>query len=132
MDYGRVVRQHFRAPRGPGVVLSADSQQIEGEAEDRTLNVWVRFQVETTQGVVGAARMEVYGCPHTIAAASWVAERLPGCEAGALGAVDAHELLRTVGAPAEKLGKMLLIEDALRRCWERAQALRVGVKEEGI
>jgi len=118
MDYGSVVRQHFRSPRGVVVAMP----QVLGEAEDRTLNVWVRFQVEMADGVIGAARFEVYGCPHTIAAASCVAERLPGRPVAALREVDAHELLQAVDGPIEKLGKMLLIEDALERCWEQAES----------
>ena len=31
-----------------------------GEAEDRTLHVWVRFQLQVIDGVVKAARFQVY------------------------------------------------------------------------
>lgn len=132
MDYGSVVRQHFRAPRGAGVSAPGVWRFVSGEAEDRTLNVWVRFRVEMADGVIGEARIEVYGCPHTIAAASCVAERLPGSEPGALRAVDARELLRTVAAPIEKLGKLLLIEDALARCAEQVEGGGAAFKEERV
>jgi NifU-like protein involved in Fe-S cluster formation len=130
MDYGSTVRQHFRSPRGAGAAVPAAVEWVAGAAEDRTLNVWVRFQVELSNGVIGAARFQVYGCPHTIAAASCVAEGLGGRSVEALRAIDAHELLGVVGAPIEKLGKMLLIEDALAGCYEQLE--RTLIKEERI
>jgi NifU-like protein involved in Fe-S cluster formation len=116
MDYGPVVRQHFSSPCGAGLLEQGSAGLAAGEAADRTLNVWVRFQVETAGGVIRRARFQAFGCPHTLAAASWVVGWLEGRESTALVAVDARELLRIVEAPVEKLGRLLLIEDALVRC----------------
>ena len=92
---------------------------VSGEAEDRTLNVWVRFQLQVLKGAIHTVRYNVYGCPHTIAAAEWTAEWLEGRPARALGELSMRDRLETLGVPVEKLGKLLLMEDALAECRRR-------------
>ena len=92
---------------------------VSGEAEDRSLNVWVRFQLRVAEGEVRAVRYNVYGCPHTVAAAEWTAEWLEGRPARALDELSMRNCLDTLGIPVEKLGKLLLIEDALVACRRR-------------
>jgi NifU-like protein involved in Fe-S cluster formation len=89
---------------------------VSGEAEDRTLGVWVRFQLQVGDGVIRAARFAAFGCPHTIAAADYAAERLEGARASELEAVDVRTIQLELGVPVEKLGKLLRIEDALAAC----------------
>jgi hypothetical protein len=66
----------------------------------------------------------VYGCPHTLAAAQRLAQRLRGRPLSLLEAGTPEEWRVAVGAPVEKLGRMLIIEDALsalssmRRPWQ--------------
>jgi len=51
-----------------------------------------------------------------MAAASRFAESLPGQPLTALHDFDPHELQRALDVPAEKLGRLLVIEDAVRAC----------------
>jgi NifU-like protein involved in Fe-S cluster formation len=92
---------------------------VEGEAGDRSLNVWVRFQVQVTDERIQAVRFQVFGCPHTVAAASWVAEWLDGKAADALTRLDVREVSQVLSVPLEKMGKLLRIEDALAQCARR-------------
>jgi hypothetical protein len=92
---------------------------VAAEAEDRMLNVWVRFEVELSQGIIREAAFQVFGCPHTVAAAGWVADALRGRPAEALAQLDIQQVRRALGVPTEKLGKLLRIEDAVLGCWER-------------
>jgi hypothetical protein len=62
---------------------------------------------------VVACRYEVRGCPHTVAAAALVAGRLPGRELAGLD-VDPAALARELEAPAAKLGRIFVIQDAVR------------------
>jgi hypothetical protein len=55
----------------------------------------------------------VFGCPETIAMCSLLCERLPGQAMDALAVGSPEEWRREVDAPVEKLGKALMIEDAL-------------------
>lgn len=118
MDYDSQVRQRFLAAHRAGP-LNGISGLVSGEAEDRTLNVWVRFQLRILHGAIHTVRYNVYGCPHTVAAAEWIAERLEGRPAGALDELSMRECLEILGVPVEKLGKLLLLEDALAACRSR-------------
>jgi NifU-like protein involved in Fe-S cluster formation len=105
---------------------------VESEAEDRTLNVWVRFRVGVSGGVVVSVEPEVFGCPHTIAAASWAADWLRGGPAERLGRLDIQSMRRALEVPTEKLGKLLRIEDALAGCWARLEnSAGEGARKEG-
>lgn len=84
-----------------------------GEAGAERLGAWVRFAVRVEQGVVQEAQVQVYGCPHTAAACQLLRARLPGRPLAALEPGTPEEWRKTVHAPVEKLGRMLIIEDAL-------------------
>jgi NifU-like protein involved in Fe-S cluster formation len=116
MDYSSEVAQRFRSAQRAGTLAPEARSIVSGEAEDRSLNVWVRFFVRAGGGRIEAVRYEVFGCPHTIAAAAAAAEWLEGRDAGALDEWSARVAARTLEVPTEKLGKLLRIEDALRAC----------------
>ncbi|HEY5624419.1 MAG TPA: iron-sulfur cluster assembly scaffold protein [Gammaproteobacteria bacterium] len=116
MDYSLEVQERFRSSEGAGEFAEGAPGVVTGEAEDRTLNVWFRFQIEFAGSAIRTVKYRVFGCPHSIAAAAWVADALPGSEVEALDELDTHGLLRRLDAPIEKLGKLLVLEDALRRC----------------
>jgi cysteine desulfurase len=84
-----------------------------GEAGELRLGTWVRFSARVREGVVEDSRVQVYGCPHTHAAAQRLAQRLRGRPLSLLEAGTPEEWRVAVGAPVEKLGRMLIIEDAL-------------------
>jgi NifU-like protein involved in Fe-S cluster formation len=116
MHYSAEVRRRWAAAR-PAVQAAGDLPGIvRGEAEDRALNVWVRFQIEARAGRVCAVSFEVFGCPHTVAAASWLAEHLQGKPLERLTRWNAHELAAALEIPIEKIGKLLVLEDALGAC----------------
>lgn len=83
-----------------------------GEAGAARLGTWVRISLDVRAGVVAAARAQYYGCPHVAAACGLLERRLLGQQAAApMGTPD--EWRRSVDAPVEKLGRFLIIEDAL-------------------
>lgn len=116
MEYGSEVLRLFAAPSLSGELPRGAPGLASGEAEDRALQVWVRFQLEVTDGVVRRARYSVFGCPHTVAVAQRAAERLEGQPVGAIAVLDVAAIGRELDVPAEKLGKLLRIEDALAAC----------------
>ncbi len=119
MDYDSGVRQRFLSAHRAGPLSDGTSGRVSGEAEDRTLNVWVRFELKVLNGAMHAVRYNVYGCPHTVAAAEWTAEWLEGRPVGALDELSMRNCIEVLGAPVEKLGKLLLLEDALAACRRR-------------
>ncbi len=63
-------------------------------------------------------QFEAYGCPHCIAAASWTTERLAGSRIEALAQWDWHPVAQALEIPAEKRGRMLILQDAVKRLAE--------------
>ena len=116
MEYSPEVVRRFDSTRRAGELRTGLPGLVSGEAEDRTLGVWVRFQLQLNDGIVRAARFAAFGCPHTIAAADWAAERLEGARVAEIQALDVRAIQRELGLPVEKLGKLLRIEDALAAC----------------
>jgi NifU-like protein involved in Fe-S cluster formation len=117
MEYSPAVMRHFEAPSRARELPHDAPGLVSGEAEDRTLHVWVRFQLQLIDGVVRAAVFQVFGCPHTVAAASVVADWLEGRSVEAARRLDVREICAPLGVPVEKLGKLLRIEDAVATCW---------------
>lgn len=117
MEYSPAVVRHFDAPERARELPPGTPGLVAGEAEDRTLNVWVRFTLGIEGGVIRAAGFQAFGCPHTVAAASIVADWLEGRSVEAARRVDVKALCAELAVPVEKLGKLLRIEDALDACW---------------
>ncbi len=84
-----------------------------GEAGAERLGAWVRFAVRVEADVIRQAEAQCYGCPHTAAACSLLCEQMRGQTLHfiELGTPDLWR--QAVQAPIEKLGRMLIIEDAL-------------------
>lgn len=91
----------------------APDGRILGEAGAERLGTWVRFAARVDAGQVMDASVQVFGCPHVAAACRHVLDRIRGQPLGALAAGTPEEWRVNVGAPVEKLGAMLIIEDAL-------------------
>jgi cysteine desulfurase len=79
----------------------------------------VRFYLEVAEDSVKEARFEAWGCPHTLAVASWITGQLPGRARGSLVPGEPEAWRARLGVPFEKLGRLLVIEDALRDCVQR-------------
>jgi len=116
MEYSPEVVRRFDSARRAGELKTGLVSLVSGEAEDRTLGVWVRFQLQVNDGIVRAARFAAFGCPHTVAAADCAAERVEGARVAELPALDMRTIQRELEVPVEKLGKLLRIEDALAAC----------------
>jgi NifU-like protein involved in Fe-S cluster formation len=74
---------------------------------------------------VTEVRFQAFGCPHTIAAASWLAEHLKGRPLDRAIPVPILELARILEAPTEKRGRLLVVEDALHAALAQAQKRKV-------
>jgi hypothetical protein len=101
---------------------------IAGEAGSPEQGTWVRFHLQLAGTIVKDARFQVLGCPHTMDTVAWLCEQLPGRSREALlpGTPPEWAALRAV--PVEKLGRLLIVEDALLAC-PRAlgvRALNIG------
>lgn len=95
---------------GPG------ARVIAGEAGSREEGTWIRFQLLVAGHSVKEARFKAFACPHTVNVVAWLCDQLPGRERTALQPGTPAEWARARGVPREKLGRLLVVEDAMRDC----------------
>ncbi len=110
--YSEVVRRLFEALPAAGPLPDGAGLPVAGEAVALDRGAWVRFEARVLRGRYVACSFRAWGCPHVLAAAARTAVRLSGSSVGGEGACDARELIEALGAPVEKLGRFLVVEDA--------------------
>jgi len=89
---------------------------VSGEAGGPGEETWVRFHLLIERGVVKDARVQAFGCPHTLDVAGWLAREVRGRARGALMPGKPADWAASRSVPVEKLGRLLTIEDALHAC----------------
>jgi hypothetical protein len=90
----------------------------QGEAGKQAHGTWVRFALRRVGPRVAQVRYQAYGCPHTLAVCEWLAREL---EAGRIASLSgAQHWSQVLGVPITKLGRLLVVEDALRATFEAA------------
>lgn len=116
LDYSGEVRHRFETAPRHGRVLAAPSERLSGGAGDAGRGVRVEFEARVRGSRIVECRFRAYGCPHVIAAASWVAEQAEGRLIGDTAWLDPRQLAELLEAPPHKLGSLLVVEDAFRAC----------------
>ncbi len=115
VDYSPLVRERFNrlsyaASPDEAAVASGSAGRIERGAAVELL-AWCDGRDRLAR-----VRFRAFGCPALLAAADLAAERLEGQPSAALGRIDPRALASALALPAEKLGRVLLIEDAAQAC----------------
>ena len=126
MNYNDITRHYFCEEERVGSLAGPDV--IRGSAGSRAGGTWVQFDLEWQRsdpavgigaraGAAGRritnARFLAFGCPHTIAVAAWLVERAVVAAYAGVGLPEAVPLIaRRFAVPTEKLGRLLLVEDA--------------------
>jgi hypothetical protein len=108
------------APRPPEFPLGGAPADVrQGCAGKQAEGTRVLFELritpdESSGGIVKSARFSAYGCPHTVAVTAWICEVLEGrrLDAGLPGGPT--DWAEKFEVPVEKLGRLLIVEDALR------------------
>jgi hypothetical protein len=95
---------------------AAPAPQVSGEAGGPGKDSWVRFQLTVAGDTVKNARLQIFACPHTTDVATWLCTQLPGRMRKALIPGTPADWAEARGVPAAKLGRLLVVEDALREC----------------
>jgi NifU-like protein involved in Fe-S cluster formation len=113
------IRELFGALEHAGEVAgdageAAGARVVGGEAGREELGTRVRFALRIADQQVLEVRYRAYGCPHTLATCEWLARRLEGRRLDALGLDGPLQWAQRLSVPEAKLGRLLVIEDALR------------------
>ncbi len=111
--YSARVRALFAELPNAGPLPAPAGPVAAGEAIALDRGAWVRFEARCEDGRIAECRFRAWGCPHTLAASALAASRLSGASLAVARAIDATGLARELDAPAEKLGRLLVVEDAI-------------------
>jgi cysteine desulfurase len=108
----RTTAGNSESPIGGG----SEDTVVTGEAGGPGQDAWVRFHLTLEAGIVKAARFKAYGCPHTLAVMEWLTGQLPGRTRAQGLPGNPAGWADELSIPVEKLGRLLVVEDALRAC----------------
>jgi NifU-like protein involved in Fe-S cluster formation len=98
---------------GSGAVETS-ATVVTGAAGDIEQGAAVHLEFGLEGDRVDEARFRAFGCPHFIAAASWLTERLRGCRRTELEQWDWREAAAALDVPPAKFGRLLTLQDAVR------------------
>jgi len=121
-EYSPVVVDHFRAPRNAGSLETGEGV-IKGVAGSVAQGTMFVLTARIVSERIEAVRFEAYGCPHCIAAGSWLTERLVGLTEPELRQWRWRAADQALAFPAEKRGRLLILEDAVKALSEAWQHL---------
>ncbi|MGA2190164.1 MAG: iron-sulfur cluster assembly scaffold protein [Steroidobacteraceae bacterium] len=114
MNYSELTWRRFERAAAAGVLAGPGVRR--GAAGNRAQGTWVQFDVQVSpdrpEGSVAAVRFLAFGCPHVIAVSDWVSEAAVGRDARPELPEPVEALRRRFDLPVEKLGRILVIEDA--------------------
>ena len=115
--YSQEVLRRLRETPGAGDTAPGPAMAV-GRAGDREQGAEVELAFAIGQGKVLEARFRAYGCPHFIAGASWLTERLSGATRDELAAWDWRDAAAALEVPPAKFGRLLTLQDAVRAAAE--------------
>ena len=111
-----LARRYFLAP--PRIPEFPDGQPPpevrQGRAGRDSLGTTVLFELKIAAGTVKRSRFSAYGCPHTLAVVAWLCEVVEGAPLAAGVPGTPADWADKFAVPTEKLGRLLIVEDALR------------------
>ncbi len=116
-QYSPIVSEYFWSTPNAGKPVGNSVGLFLGQAGDREQGIEVAFHMRVDGQVIAEIRFQVFGCPHAIAACGLAAERLAGQPVGALMELKPESLRTALDAPVEKMGRLLVVQDALRNCF---------------
>lgn len=115
--YSPQLLEAFRAPQHAGPLAEGPGEVVDGAAGEQRRGTAVRFALRLDRGLVCAVAWGAYGSPYVLAGCELAARDLQGKRPDALQAMSARALAAGLAAPADRLGELLVVEDALRNCW---------------
>ncbi len=118
IDYSPQVQERFERPVNAGRLLG---RVVSGEAGDEASGTRVEFDFRLRGATVEQGAFRAYGCPHAIAAASWVAEQAHGRPLADTTWLDPLSLAALLEVPDHKLGVLLVVQDALESAASHAR-----------
>jgi NifU-like protein involved in Fe-S cluster formation len=117
MKYSELTRRYFESASRAGTLEDA----FRGAAGHRQQGTWVQFDLQVSAAAISDARFLAFACPHTIAVAAWLAEQSINRPLRGEMPQGVAALREQFAVPVEKLGRLLIVEDA----WKAAVAAAI-------
>jgi NifU-like protein involved in Fe-S cluster formation len=117
--YGLEVRRRMADLVGAGGWPAA-IDVVTAKAGDREQGAEVQLSLRVAAGRAAELRFRAFGCPHFLATASWLTDRLRGARRSDLAGWDWREAADALVVPPAKFGRLLILQDAvheLARNW---------------
>ncbi|MBX3702974.1 MAG: iron-sulfur cluster assembly scaffold protein [Steroidobacteraceae bacterium] len=124
LRYSPRVRELFAALPGGGALAPGEGVTVNGEAAALERGAWVRFEARVSGGRLADCAFRAWGCPHTLAAAAWLAQAMRAAPVADLRPAEVRELAHEIEAPAAKLGRLLVVVDAQSALLAAARAVQ--------
>lgn len=122
--YSEHVRDLFARLPGAQAPVAGGGAVVAGEAMALDRGAWVRFEARVDQGRVAECVFSAWGCPHVLAASSLACSRVRGLAVDAPAAISARDLAEALEAPVAKMGRLLVVEDAMHALFAEARAVQ--------
>jgi NifU-like protein involved in Fe-S cluster formation len=114
--YSERVRELFTAPGHAG-----DLENPAARVQISAQGVRLALAAAMDGDIITGLRFRAWGCPHLLAAAEAFCRTYEGRPASALAAFGAAEIMQALPVPREKLGRILVLEDAVRSLGQSAR-----------
>lgn len=116
--YSQAVLSRFKEPAHAGALAAGSGIVLCAAAGNQGQGAQVHFALRVDEEKLQAVAFGAYGSPFLLAGSELAAEQLSGAPVAHLAQIAAIDLSRALAAPPERLGELLIIEDALRKCWQ--------------
>jgi hypothetical protein len=123
--YSATVRDLFARLPGAQALAPGRGTVVSGEAMALERGAWVRFEALVDQGRVVQCVFRAWGCPHVLAATAWACAESRGLAVDAGATINARRLAEALDAPAGKMGRLLVVEDAMHALFAEARAVQL-------
>jgi len=90
----------------------ARSDTRASEKYDKSLKVWVKFQLTITDGQLVSIHFNLYGCPYTIAMCGVIIDSFLGQSLENITAEALDNKMLIIDLPREHFGKFIIIKEA--------------------
>jgi NifU-like protein involved in Fe-S cluster formation len=107
--YSAQVRELFT-----GVEHAGDLEKPAARVQISEQDVRLALAADIDDDIIVRLRFRAWGCPHLLAAAEAFCRAYEGRPARELLVFGAAEIMQTLPVPREKLGRILVLEDAVR------------------
>ena len=115
--YNQAVRRHFADPQHSGDLQEDHDLALVADVSESGNGAHIVMSAGIRGGTIAQMAYRVRGCPHLIAALELVCTRFDKQPVAALENFDSADITQELSIPAEKTGRILLLEDALATLW---------------